>query len=82
MIPIAYNKNWKVRLNGHETKIYKADEGFMAVIIPQGQCSVEIEYVSEAFYAGCLVTATFVFGFVMLIIITHRKSMMKVRIKR
>lgn len=39
-----YYKNWKVKINGKEGKIYRADYSFRAVIVPKGDSKVEFNY--------------------------------------
>lgn len=39
-----YYPGWKARINGKETKIYRSDYAFRAVVVPQGESTVEFEY--------------------------------------
>lgn len=42
-LAIHYPK-WKVKVNGKEEKIYRADYAFRAVVVPQGESIVEFYY--------------------------------------
>lgn len=52
MLPIPYNSNWKVYVNGIETYVYHANCAYMAVIVPDGACNIEMKYISKSFYVG------------------------------
>ncbi len=43
-ISIPYDKGWKAVIDGMETKIYKANEGFMAVKLEPGEHTVDFRY--------------------------------------
>ena len=55
-LPIPYNKNWEILVNNEITKVYKADIGFMATIIPQGHSEIVIRYNSQMFLVGSVVS--------------------------
>ena len=55
-LPIAYNSNWKVSINGNYTKVYKADEGFMAVVVPEGYSEIVITYNVNVFWLGLIIS--------------------------
>lgn len=40
----SYYPRWKVKVNGKEEKIYRADYAFRAVVVPQGKSTVEFYY--------------------------------------
>lgn len=48
----TYYPGWQARVNGTETKIYKADYAFRAISVPPGQNEVEFTYEPESFTAG------------------------------
>lgn len=67
-LPIPYNKNWNISINERKVKVYKADAGFMAVLIPQGHAEIEIKYVSNYFYIGCIITCISFLGLLIVLI--------------
>jgi hypothetical protein len=57
--------SWKARIDGEETQVYRADYALRAVVVPEGEHTVEFYFSSDAFRAGALVSAAFaaaVFG--------------------
>ena len=55
-IPIPYDKKWHVFVNGKESKIFHADEGFMAVILPVGNSKIQIKYISPFVKNGIILS--------------------------
>ncbi|MBO6243111.1 MAG: YfhO family protein, partial [Clostridia bacterium] len=43
-VSIPYMEGWKAKIDGKETKVYKADEAFIALKVPAGVHEVEMEY--------------------------------------
>lgn len=56
LLPIPYNENWMILVNGEEAKIYRADAGYMAVIVPKGHSEIAIRYNSKVFLLGTVLT--------------------------
>lgn len=74
-LPIPYNENWKVLINDKETRIYRANAGFMAVMLPVGYSNVELRYESPAFNVGVVTTMGSLIIFTALILMRrHRKQ--------
>lgn len=46
----TYLPGWKAFVNGKETKVYKANYGFMGVIVPKGENTVEFVYAPKSFF--------------------------------
>lgn len=55
-ISIPYDKAWKAIIDGVETKIYKANEGFMAVKLEPGEHTVEFRYKRPLQTTGCVIS--------------------------
>lgn len=72
-IPIPYNRNWQVAVNGENVKVYRADSGFMAVVIPEGENDVVMQYSSGVFRIGVFITGASLVILFMVILITSRK---------
>lgn len=47
-IPIPYNDDWSIKVDGVDTEVYKANSCFMAIKITEGSHSFVIEYKSKA----------------------------------
>lgn len=73
-LPIPYNKNWHVSVNGVNTKIYRVDAGFMAVIVPKGYSEIAIQYKSKAFLIGSIMSAISLIGLSIIVMIAHKKE--------
>lgn len=73
LIPVSYNKNWNVFINGETTKTYRADAGLMAVIVPKGYSEIIIKYESKYFYIGCFVTCSSFIGLLIVAVFTRKK---------
>jgi len=76
----TFYPGWKAYLDGKETKIYRADFAFRAVVIPQGTHKVEFKYLPESFYTGLRVSAISLLFFITILGYTslkYRKSHVK-----
>jgi uncharacterized membrane protein YfhO len=47
-----YPVGWKAAIDGEETKIYKANHGYMGIIVPEGRHKVELYYHPDNYYQG------------------------------
>lgn len=73
-IPIPFNKNWNVFINGESTKVYRADAGFMAVVLPEGNSEIIIKYEANYFFIGCFVSCISFIGLISVYIFTKLKK--------
>ncbi len=46
----TFTKGWKAEIDGQETKIYKANHGFLGIIVPNGKHKVEFKFAPTSFY--------------------------------
>lgn len=44
LLPIPYEKGWTITVDGNEVDILKADSGFMAVYLKEGNHNIDIQY--------------------------------------
>ncbi|MFO7976261.1 MAG: YfhO family protein, partial [Candidatus Hydrogenedentota bacterium] len=59
----AYYPGWKAYLDGEETCVYRADEAFKAVLLPQGTHTVRFVFRSPLAYVGAGISGlTFLFA--------------------
>lgn len=56
---IPYSSGWKAYIDGEESELYKANIGFMAVLVEEGKHNIELRYETPGFKAGlaCSVVA-------------------------
>lgn len=43
-------KGWKAKVDGVETKIFRANHAFMGIVVPKGKHNVTFEYAPDSFY--------------------------------
>lgn len=46
----TYLPGWKAKVNGIDTKIYKANYGFAGIVVPKGKNNIELSYAPESFF--------------------------------
>lgn len=56
-IPIPYDDNWHIYVDGEETEKYLANSAFMCVRLQQGTHNLRLEYVSAQMRTGAAVSA-------------------------
>jgi uncharacterized membrane protein YfhO len=47
-----YPVGWKALIDGEETRIYKANHGYMGIVVPEGKHKVEMIYAPQSYYTG------------------------------
>ena len=73
---------WKATIDENKTKIYKADYGFMGIIVPKGKHTIEFSYAPTSFYISkyiALIFSTFVVLGLLITIIFKRKNNKKLQ---
>ena len=73
VLPIPYDKRWHVYVNDDETQIYRANGGFMAVILNSGDSKITIKYESPYIKMGCIVSFSTILILIIICIINGRK---------
>jgi hypothetical protein len=43
---------WKAKIDGKDTKVYKANYGFMGIIVPKGKHQIEFSFAPTSFYVS------------------------------
>lgn len=72
-LPIPHDKSWHVYVNDDETQIYRANGGFMAVILNSGDSKITIKYESPYIKMGCIVSFSTILILIIICIINGRK---------
>lgn len=62
---VPYDRGFTAYVNGEETDIIKADSGFMAVVVPEGENSITFSYTTYGLMTGIRVSAA---AFLMLLV--------------
>ena len=56
MFRIPYGKGWRAYIDGEPVDIERADIGFMAISVPAGDHSVQLEYCTPGIFAGLAIS--------------------------
>lgn len=67
-IPISYNSNWNASINGEPVKIYRANAGFMAIVVPEGRFKIEINYNPKLFVLGGIISGISIIAFILVVL--------------
>ena len=68
---------WKAYVDNNETDIYRANHGYMGIIVPAGQHKVEFRYAPERFYISkylALILSSLVVLGLIVVLVSRRKS--------
>ena len=66
----TYYPGWKAYVDGKETKIYRANYAFRAIVVPKGFHKVMFSYEPESFYSGVKLSLV---SLVMLFLLYHHR---------
>lgn len=55
-LSIPYDKGWKVKVDGKDTKYFNIGHGFMGIKLSKGKHYIEMKYVSSNFYKGLIIS--------------------------
>ncbi len=72
---VPYEKGWKAYVNGSPVEIEKVNVGFMAVLAPEGDATIEFVYTTPGLILGVIISifAAVVFALYLLIVKKYRK---------
>ena len=69
---------WKAYIDGNKTEIYKANHGFMGIVVPRGQHKIKFEYAPTSFYISKYISLSLssltVGGFLLILVIQFKKK--------
>lgn len=64
-LPIAYDKNWNIKINGEVVDYYKANGGFIALELNEGINNIEMIYNFKVMYIGIAISLVTLLGIIM-----------------
>jgi len=67
ILTVPYESGWQAAVDGHRTKIFKADSIFQSILVPKGTHYVEFKYIPQSWPYALLLSAT---GFVLLLFVS------------
>ena len=79
---IPYEKGWSVYVDGKQKKMLRADEGFIAVSLPQGTHTVEFRYICPGVREGMLISLGAVAIMIPALVISIKRERVRRRIER
>ena len=53
---VPYHEGWTAKVNGVEAEIFRVNQGFMAVVAPEGVCEIVFEYETPGLKWGLVIT--------------------------
>ncbi len=53
---VPWHDGWTAKVNGADAKIYRVNEGFMAVVAPEGACEIVFEFETPGLKLGLIIT--------------------------
>lgn len=68
---------WKAYIDGNQTKVYKANYGFMGILVPKGEHKIEFKYEPRAFVIGkniSLILNLLLYAGIIVVLILHNKK--------
>ena len=66
---VPYDKGWTATVNGEKAEVIKANVGFMAVRVPEGESTVRFNYMTPGLIVGLLVSAVSAFLLIIYLVI-------------
>lgn len=79
---IPYEKGWSVYVDGKQAKMLRADEGFIAVSLPQGTHTVEFRYICPGVREGMLISLGAVAIMIPALVISVRREKVRRKIEK
>lgn len=46
----TYHPGWKAFINGEKTEVYKANHGYLGILVPKGNHKIKLEFAPESFF--------------------------------
>lgn len=63
-IPVGYDKGWSCKINGNDTQVLKAADGFMAVPLTDGVNQIEMNFLPTGMIPGLLISCFSLLGLI------------------
>lgn len=64
LMPIVYDDNWNISVDGESVKYYKVNGGFIALNLQAGQNSIEMTYSFNIMYVGIAISSAIFIGII------------------
>lgn len=73
-VAVPYDKGFTAMVNGTKTNVIKVNNGMVGIVLPAGECSVQLTYFPQGLKAGIAVSALSLFMYFGYIILNRRKK--------
>ena len=67
-VSLPYSKGFKAFINGNQTKIYQANIGYMAIIVPAGTSIIEFKYMTPGLNFGLILSIISLISVIILLV--------------
>jgi uncharacterized membrane protein YfhO len=74
LLTIAYSPGWTATIDGNPVEVRRADTGFMAIDLPKGHSSVELNYLTPGLAEGLCVTGAAAVATAVLAVVLRRRA--------
>lgn len=76
----AYDSGWRATIDGRETKVYRANYNFRAVLVPEGEHLVDFSYKPKSFVIGLWLSITTAFFLFVIALKIYFKKFIKFKL--
>ena len=73
-VAVPYDKGFTATVNGAETDIIKVNNGLIGVVLPRGDCNVQLTYFPQGLKVGMAVSAASLVMYVAYMLFNRRKK--------
>ncbi|WP_337866913.1 YfhO family protein [Ignavibacterium sp.] len=77
-ISSTYLPGWKAYIDGNTTEVYKANHGYLGIVVPEGLHKVKIEYAPTSFFiaknVALVLSSLVLLGLIITLFIDYRKN--------
>ncbi len=74
----TYHPGWKAYIDGEKTEVYKANHGYLGIVVPKGNHKIKLEFAPESFFISknlaLILSSLVILGLVVSIFIEVRKK--------
>lgn len=74
----TYLPGWKAYIDGNQTEVYKANHGYIGIVVPKGLHKVKIEYAPTSFFiaknVALVLSSLVLLGLIITLFINYRKN--------
>lgn len=73
-LSIPYSEGWKIYVDGHEEKLYRANTMYMGVFLEEGIHHIELRYTTPFIKIGGIISGLGIVGFIIIIVCEKKRK--------